>query len=60
MFFVSIDSKKLSFPVSPLSATLMSKSISVDSERFRETGRWDFKTGKCSGRNKLEAILVEH
>jgi hypothetical protein len=59
MFFVSVDSKKLSLSVSPLLATLMSESISVDSERLRETGRWDCKNGKCSGRKKLEAILVE-
>jgi hypothetical protein len=59
MFLVSVDSKKLSFPVSPLLATLISKSISVDSERLRETGRWGCKNGNCSGRKKLEAILVE-
>jgi hypothetical protein len=60
MFFVSVDSKKLSFSVSPFLSTLMNKSISADSERLRETGRWDCKNGKCSGRNKLEAILAEH
>ena len=59
MFFVSIDSKELTFSVSPLLATLMSQSLSVDSERLRETGRWDCKTGKCSGGKKVEVIREE-
>jgi hypothetical protein len=59
MFFVSVDSKKLSFFVSSFLSTLMSKSISVDSERLRETERWDCRSEKCSARKKLEAILVE-
>ena len=59
MFFVSVDSKELSFSVSSLFSTLTSRSISVDSERLRETGRWDGKNEKCSGRKKLEATLAE-
>jgi hypothetical protein len=59
MFFVSVDSKKLSFSVSPFLSTLTSKLISVDSERLRETGRLDCKHGKCSGRKELEVIRVE-
>jgi hypothetical protein len=60
MFFVSVDSKELSFSVSSLFSTLTSKSTSVDSKRLIEAGKWNSENGKFPIRREVAAIREEH
>ena len=59
MFFVSVDSKKVSFSVSSLFSTLTSRSTSVDSKRLRGAVKGSSESGESPGTGAVEEKRLE-
>ncbi|SRR6266404_2154058 len=57
LFFVSVESKGLSDPVSSSFATLTGDLISVDSKRVRESRKWKFENGKWQEGGRASGAL---